>query len=243
MQRKAYPDVVPLQVELPVRAAFDTARKVIDKRKWLEVVDARPPAGARRDGVIEAVARTTIMGFRDDVVVRVTPMGAGTRIDVRSASRDGSHDFGANAWRVRSLLEDIDDAVGTVPEPRPPPGEQSAAEKGTPARSVSRPGDKLVDGRRAVGPDQTAHDQILQMREHRQAGGAGQPRIDADINRAHDGGDIGRALAGPVQNRGLARLAVQNVVMDEARRIRDRGSVAGEVKTSSRRASLSREAM
>ena len=133
LQRKAYPDVVPLQVELPVRAAFDTARKVIDKRKWL-VVDARPPAGARRDGVIEAVARTTIMGFRDDVVVRVTPLRDGARVDVRSASRYGFHDFGTNARRVVALLADIDDAASNVPDsardepptPKPQPKRQPA---------------------------------------------------------------------------------------------------------------------
>lgn len=133
LQRKAYPDVVPLQVELPVRAAYETARKVIDKRKWL-VVDARPPAGARRDGVIEAVARTTIMGFRDDVVVRVTPLRDGARIDVRSASRYGSHDFGTNARRVVALLADIDDAASNAPDtardetptPKPQPKRQPA---------------------------------------------------------------------------------------------------------------------
>ena len=52
------------------------------------------------------------MGFRDDVVVRVSAAGAGARIDVRSASRYGTHDFGANARRVVALLSDIDDAMG-----------------------------------------------------------------------------------------------------------------------------------
>ena len=65
----------------------------------------------RREGRIEAVARTPIMGFRDDVVIRIRPMGTGSRVDVRSASRYGYHDFGANAARVASLIEDIDDAA------------------------------------------------------------------------------------------------------------------------------------
>ena len=52
------------------------------------------------------------MGFRDDVVIRVSAAGAGTRVDMRSASRYGLSDFGANAARIRSLLDDIDDAVG-----------------------------------------------------------------------------------------------------------------------------------
>jgi uncharacterized protein (DUF1499 family) len=116
LQRKAYPDVTPLQVELPVRPAYDAALKVINKRKWL-VVDARPPTAARREGIIEAVARTTIMGFRDDVLVRVTALrDGGSRVDVRSASRYGLHDFGTNARRIVSLLADIDDEAGNAPE-------------------------------------------------------------------------------------------------------------------------------
>jgi uncharacterized protein (DUF1499 family) len=122
-QRSAYPDIVPLQVSVPVKAAYDAALALITKRKW-HVVDARPPAANRRDATIEAVARTPIMGFRDDVVIRVTPTNEGSRVDVRSASRYGYHDFGANASRIRSLVEDLDDAVGTTPEPRPEPKPQ-----------------------------------------------------------------------------------------------------------------------
>jgi hypothetical protein len=61
--------------------------------------------------VIEAVARTPIMGFRDDVALRVRMDSDGAKIDVRSASRYGRHDFGDNAARIRSLLEDIDDRL------------------------------------------------------------------------------------------------------------------------------------
>jgi uncharacterized protein (DUF1499 family) len=134
-QRKAYPDVVPLQLDLPVRAAYDTAMKVITARKWL-VVDARPPTAPGRPGIIEAVARTLIMGFREDVVVRVTPEQNGSRIDVRSASRYGLTDFGTNARRVTALLSDIDEAASEVPQPR---AEEKAPEK---------PGDKRPPRRR-----------------------------------------------------------------------------------------------
>jgi hypothetical protein len=132
--------VAPLQVDLPVRTTYDIALKAIGKRKWL-VVDARPPAGARREGVIEAVARTTIMGFRDDVVVRVTPLGGGSRVDVRSASRYGLHDFGTNARRVVALLADIDDAASNVPDsarsdepPAPKPAPRPAPKPRQPAK-------------------------------------------------------------------------------------------------------------
>jgi uncharacterized protein (DUF1499 family) len=109
-QRKAYPDVEPLSVNAAPKAAYEAAMAVIVRRKWRVVVD-RPPLPPRRDGVIEAVARTPIMGFRDDVAVRVRREDDGSRIDVRSASRFGRHDFGTNAARIKSLLEDIDDRL------------------------------------------------------------------------------------------------------------------------------------
>jgi uncharacterized protein (DUF1499 family) len=126
LQHKAYPDVAPLQVLQPPGPAYEAALGVIRKHKWL-VVDARPPAG-RRDGSIEAVARTLIMGFRDDLVIRVAPFGTGAQIDIRSASRLPWHDFGGNADRVRQLLDEIDDAtsgeVKVEPEHSPAPAQR-----------------------------------------------------------------------------------------------------------------------
>jgi len=125
LQRRAYPDIEPLSVKASPRAAYDAAMAVMVRRKWRVVVD-RPPQPPRRDGVIEAVARTAIMGFRDDVSLRVRPEDDGARIDVRSASRYGRHDFGANASRIRSLLEDIEERISTADEKaaraaKPPP--------------------------------------------------------------------------------------------------------------------------
>jgi len=136
-QRRAYPDVEPLHVDATPKAAYDAAMAVIVRRKWRVVVD-RPPL-PRRDGVIEAVARTAIMGFRDDVSLRVKPEDEGARIDVRSASRYGRHDFGTNAARIKSLLDDVDDRIGANAEkqlerrPQPKP-----AAKPAPAPAVKR---------------------------------------------------------------------------------------------------------
>jgi len=113
LQRIAYPDVEPLEVNATPQQAYDAALAVVTKRKW-RIVDARAPQPNRRDGRIEAIALSPIMGFRDDVVIRVRPLGGGSRIDIRSASRYGWHDFGTNASRVTSLLEAIDEA--TSPE-------------------------------------------------------------------------------------------------------------------------------
>jgi uncharacterized protein (DUF1499 family) len=108
-QTVAYPDVAPLSLDVPPQTAYDTAYAIVTKRKWA-IVDARPPQ-PNREGIIQAVARTPIMGFRDDVVLRIRAAGAGSRVDARSASRYGFHDFGANATRLINLLNDIDDAV------------------------------------------------------------------------------------------------------------------------------------
>jgi uncharacterized protein (DUF1499 family) len=117
-QNAAYPDLAPLSEDVSPQVAYDAAFNIITKRKWA-IVDAHPPQ-AGRDGVIEAVARTPVMSFRDDVVIRVRQAGAGSRIDARSASRYGFHDFGANAARLISLLNDIDDAATPPDVPEPP---------------------------------------------------------------------------------------------------------------------------
>ena len=80
-QREAYPDIEPLTVAATTQAAYDATIAVVLRRKWRVVVD-RPPTAGRRDGLIEAVARTPIMGFRDDVSIRVRSEDDGARIDL-----------------------------------------------------------------------------------------------------------------------------------------------------------------
>jgi uncharacterized protein (DUF1499 family) len=145
-QNAAYPDIAPDETTATPQEAYNAAMKVIAKRRW-RVVDARPPqarvADARpaadsaiRDGIIEAVARTPILGFRDDVVVRVRSTADGARIDVRSASRYGRHDFGTNASRVRNLIDDIDTVLST-PAPEKPEKKAPAPAPHQPAGKVS----------------------------------------------------------------------------------------------------------
>jgi uncharacterized protein (DUF1499 family) len=132
-QRKAYPDVGPLGTNATPQAAYDAVLAAVNRRKW-RIVDARPPEAGRREGHIEAVARTPIMGFRDDVVMRGGAAPDATRIDARSSSRYGSFDFGTNAGRLRGLMNDIEEAIRTQKPERPPPPPPAPAKKGAPAK-------------------------------------------------------------------------------------------------------------
>jgi uncharacterized protein (DUF1499 family) len=97
-QRSAYPDIQPLTLGLAPADAFALALRVAREMGW-EIV-----AQDVADGRIEATATTFWFGFKDDVVVRVLPSGSGSRIDVRSLSRVGVGDAGANAKRIRKFL-------------------------------------------------------------------------------------------------------------------------------------------
>jgi uncharacterized protein (DUF1499 family) len=101
-QRDAYPDIVPLELDAGVDEAYAAALATARDMGW-EIIAA--DAGRGR---IEAVATTFWFGFRDDVVVRVSARDAGTRIDVRSVSRVGRSDAGANALRIRTYLDRLE---------------------------------------------------------------------------------------------------------------------------------------
>jgi uncharacterized protein (DUF1499 family) len=125
LQSAAYPEIEPLVLAAAPQAVYEVAYEAVTNHKW-RIIEARQPLPPprRRDGHIEAVARTAIMGFRDDIVLRIRAEGNGTRVDMRSASRYGSHDLGTNAARIASFLEEIEAAVDALPparrNPEPP---------------------------------------------------------------------------------------------------------------------------
>ena len=132
-QRQFYPDIEPIELEISVDRAYAIALQLVNKRKWL-VIDERAPQPPRRIGRIEAVARTPIMGFREDVSIRITPDGEGSRVDIRSSSRYFESDLGSNATRVTKLIEDINTAVDRTPAPKKP----VAPAKTPPAKGVAK---------------------------------------------------------------------------------------------------------
>jgi uncharacterized protein (DUF1499 family) len=109
-QRQFYPDIEPIELEIPVDRAYVLSLQIASKRKWL-IIDERPPQPPRRIGRIEAVARSPIMGFREDISIRVVADGDDSRVDIRSASRYFESDLGSNAARISKFIDDLNTAA------------------------------------------------------------------------------------------------------------------------------------
>ena len=103
LQRAGYPDIGPALLDVPPGRAFDLADQAARAMGW-DIVAVSPP-----DLRIEATATTLLFGFKDDVVVRITPAPKGSRVDVRSVSRVGQGDIGTNAQRIRAYMKKLDD--------------------------------------------------------------------------------------------------------------------------------------
>jgi uncharacterized protein (DUF1499 family) len=100
IQAKGYAGLRPLVVADPPAQAFDKALAAARARGWAIVASEAPTR-------IEATDTVPWWGFKDDIVVRLTPEGAGTRIDVRSVSRVGESDLGVNANRISGYLNKV----------------------------------------------------------------------------------------------------------------------------------------
>lgn len=98
-QREAYPDLRTLELATSKAETFAGALDAADKMGW-EIVAANP-----NEGRIEATATTLWFGFKDDIVIRIEPTASGSRLDMRSKSRVGRSDVGANAARIRAFTE------------------------------------------------------------------------------------------------------------------------------------------
>jgi uncharacterized protein (DUF1499 family) len=97
-QAAAYPEVRPLLVESPPDEVFPRMLAAAQAMDWAIV------SSDQASGRIEATATMPWWGFKDDIVVVMSPNGSGTRVDVRSKSRVGKSDFGVNAARIQEYL-------------------------------------------------------------------------------------------------------------------------------------------
>lgn len=101
LSKAAYPDVTTLKTTAKPAEAF-TAVLAAAEAMGLATVTS-DSAG----GVYEGTFQSFWFGFKDDVAVRIRPDGEGSAIDVRSTSRVGISDLGANAARIKALLADV----------------------------------------------------------------------------------------------------------------------------------------
>ncbi|MEM6666590.1 MAG: DUF1499 domain-containing protein [Pseudomonadota bacterium] len=109
-QTEAYPRIVPLRFEADFDEAVTLVEDALAEAGWV-VETIRRRDGEPRQITFEAVARTFIVGFPDDVAIRLSEGRDFIRMDMRSASRYGRHDLGANARRITSFLEAFDDRL------------------------------------------------------------------------------------------------------------------------------------
>ena len=99
LQAQGYPDLETLVLAQDYEAVFDRSVQVATEMGWdIYLQD-------RNAGVIEAVDTTALMNFKDDVVIRLRTNAQGTLVDLRSVSRVGLGDMGANAKRISAFIE------------------------------------------------------------------------------------------------------------------------------------------
>mmetsp|Transcript_29140 Transcript_29140/g.82161 ORF Transcript_29140/g.82161 Transcript_29140/m.82161 type:complete len:141 (+) Transcript_29140:282-704(+) len=100
-QQHLHPDLKPLELEVEAPVAYAAVVKLC-KEHFKDVSEDSEQLQ------VEAVDTTKLMGFKDDVVVRVTTTGSNRcRVDMRSASRVGKSDLGKNAARVNSFFHNL----------------------------------------------------------------------------------------------------------------------------------------
>jgi uncharacterized protein (DUF1499 family) len=104
-QEKAYPDIRSMELERSATEVFDMVHEAVKRMGWTIV--ANDPPSENGPGRIEATDKTMVMGFTDDVLVQVRGDDTQAFIDLRSASRYGEYDLGANADRIRAFFTEI----------------------------------------------------------------------------------------------------------------------------------------
>lgn len=103
-QAASYPGIAPIELAIPPGDAYAAALETARAMGWRTTI--APPEG----DVFEATAETFWFGFKDDVIVRVREgEDGGSVVDVRSVSRVGASDLGANAARIEAFEQRLRD--------------------------------------------------------------------------------------------------------------------------------------
>ena len=102
LQTESYPDIKTIYLPNTNKDQGMTAvRAVVDALGW-EVLGEDSERGH-----LEAVETTPLMGFADDIAIRVRPLKDAVLIDLRSVSRVGVSDLGANAKRIERFVKKL----------------------------------------------------------------------------------------------------------------------------------------
>ena len=107
LQQAAYPDLRGISIDRSIEETFELVEEAVRKLKWKIAAAEAPNAKGGRAGSIEATDQTLLLGFPDDIAIRVTGSNVRSRIDIRSASRYGDFDFGQNATRIRRFHGEV----------------------------------------------------------------------------------------------------------------------------------------
>ncbi|MEM1154486.1 MAG: DUF1499 domain-containing protein [Pseudomonadota bacterium] len=99
LQAEGYPELETLILRESMENVFDQSIRIATDLGWEVYLQDR------NAGIIEAVDTTALLGFQDDIVIRMRALGSGTEVDLRSVSRVGVGDFGANAQRIKDFTQ------------------------------------------------------------------------------------------------------------------------------------------
>ncbi len=106
LQQQFYPEIRSIDLDISAEDINEIISDWLEEQQ-LRVLDQVDYKGPGKEGRVEAVARSRLMGFRDDIVIRVRSVNGRVRVDARSASRYGNGDFGVNAKRINTLLDEL----------------------------------------------------------------------------------------------------------------------------------------
>ena len=107
IQRHNYPDLKSLTLPRPPEESYELVLQALARLKMKTSLELPPEENEDTPGFIELSDRSLVLGLADDIVIRVLADDKASRIDVRSASRYGSNDFGRNAEHVRTILKEV----------------------------------------------------------------------------------------------------------------------------------------
>jgi hypothetical protein len=125
----AFPNVASRTYPLGPQQVYDLATKLVTDRGWA-IEASLPPAGPQGEGQLNAIV-LTLLGWRDEISLRITGVPDGSTVAMRSASTLGIHDLGENGHRIEEFMLALDQEVTVIMRDAPvnQPAEEAAPEE------------------------------------------------------------------------------------------------------------------